>query len=81
MKANWLVNWLQANDYEYERNIGENEVWRNKIKLLVIHPDIGVKLIYRLSMFNESYTESVIESDLKQRDEEIQSKLKNTPGI
>ena len=75
MKQNWISEFLQSHDYEYERSIGDNEVWRNNVNLIVVHPTTGIKLMYRLDLFNADYTESVIELDLKVHDESIRSKL------
>lgn len=79
MKTNWIAEFLASHDYEFERNIGENEVWRNKLNLIVVHPTSGIKLMYRLDLFNEDYTESVIEGDLIAHDRTIASKIKSTP--
>ena len=68
MKANWIVEFLQDHDFEYERNVGKNEVWRNQKQIMIIHPADGLKLIYHLEMFNEHYTESVIEGDIERYD-------------
>lgn len=76
MKTNKISEFLVSNNYVFERNIGKNEVWRNNVNLIVVHPTTGIKLIYRLSFFNEHYTESVIEGDLKDHDELFSSKIK-----
>lgn len=60
----FIVEYLQAHDFEFERLIGENEVWRNCKQVMVIHPTNGIKLIYRIDMFNEHYDESVIDGDV-----------------
>lgn len=78
MKANWIAEFLQDHDFEYEKNIGESEVWRNNTNIMVIHPDKGIQLIYKLSMFTVNYTESAIEKDLKALELTFVSKIKNT---
>lgn len=79
MKTQWIAQFLQDHDFEYERNIGESEVWRNNSNIMVIHPDRGVQLIYKLSMFTAEYTEAVIEADLIAHEAAFASKIKNTP--
>ena len=64
MKTPFIVEYLQSHDFEFERKIGENEVWRNSKQILVIHPITGIKLIYRIDMFGEHYPESVIDVDV-----------------
>ena len=65
MKANFIVDYLQDHGFDFERNIGENEVWRNCKQIMVIHPTEGLKLIYRMDLFNDHYTEAVIEGDIE----------------
>ena len=77
MKPNWIVEFLGSHDFEYERNIGESEVWRNNSNLMVIHPDKGIQLIYKLCMFTADYTEAVIEGDLINQEATFASKIKN----
>lgn len=74
----WLVEFLQDHDFEYERSIGESEVWRNNFSIMVIAPKVGIQLIYKLSQFTADYTEAVIEEDLKNYKLNIGSQLKNT---
>lgn len=74
----WLVEFLQDHDFEYERNIGESEVWRNNFSIMVIAPKVGIQLIYKLSMFTADYTKAVIEEDLKNYNQNTGSQLKNT---
>ena len=54
MKANWIVEFLQTHNYEFERKIGfdqESEVWRNKVNILVIHPQVGIQLMYSCLLY------------------------------
>jgi hypothetical protein len=81
MKTQFIVEYLQSHDFEFERKIGENEVWRNKKQILVIHPITGVKLIYRLDMFNEHYDESVIDSDVARLDYQTKIKQMKTSSL
>jgi hypothetical protein len=74
MKAQWIVEFLNDHDFEYERNIGESEVWRNNSTIMVIHPDKGIQLIYKIELFTEDYTEDVIELDLKNHEEKMSAK-------
>lgn len=74
MKQDWLFNYLNDNKFNYERNIGESEVWRNSKYIYVVHPEKGIQLIYHLDLFNENYTESVIEIDLIAHEKTMASK-------
>jgi hypothetical protein len=75
MKTNWIVEFLNENDFEFQGLIGDNEVWRNNKQIFIIHPNTGIKLIYHLDMFDEHYTEDVIVGDIRNYDARQGSKL------
>lgn len=81
MKPNWITEYLQCHDYDYERNVRDYEIWRNNVNIIVIHPIRGIVLMYRIDMFDEHYNESTIEKDIKTWESDMGSQLKNTAGI
>ncbi len=63
-----VLNYLENNDFKFERFINENEVFRNTERIVIIHPILGIRLFYLLDLFDKYYTESVIEMDLRNLD-------------
>jgi len=63
-----VLNYLENNDFKFERFICEYEVFRNTERIVIIHPTLGIRLFYLLDLFDKYYTESVIEMDLRNLD-------------
>lgn len=74
MKPNWIVEYLNIHDYNYQRNHKDYEIWFNNLNLIVIHPEKGVILMYRLSINDISH----IDKDIEDWEIQMGTKLKNT---
>ena len=64
----YLKQWLKRDRYVLQYNIGDNKVYQNDNKVVVIHPKLGLRLMYPLDYFSKEYFKKAIKKDLAEQE-------------
>lgn len=60
----WISDWLNSQKFSFAYKIGDNEVWDNDKHKVVVHPAIGLRLMYPVNYYSKKYFKEAIMKDL-----------------